>query len=175
MVGANDMTNPAGLDLVVLQRLARVVAAHLRAGALQGVQSEQSLLDIVSASLTAGFTPEHSTPSRHAAMSLRTLRKVHEFVRERLTEDFSVDDIARAACMSPWHLGRIYHQTTGQSLWQYVLQCRAQLASRLIASRPETSLSDIAGLCGFASYSQFISAFRKTHGVTPGEFRRTLH
>ncbi len=175
MVGAKDMTNPAGLDLVVLQRLAHVVAAHLRSRVFQGVPSEQSLLDIVSASLAASFSPEHPPPSRPAAMSLRTLRKVHEFVRERLTEDFSVEDIARAACMSPWHLGRIYHQTTGQSLWQYVLQCRAQLAASLIASRPDTSLTDIAGLCGFASYSQFIAAFRKTHGMTPGGFRRTLH
>ncbi|MBC7381213.1 MAG: AraC family transcriptional regulator, partial [Burkholderiaceae bacterium] len=79
------------------------------------------------------------------------------------------------ACLSPYHLGRTFHQTTGHSLWQYVLQCRAALARGLIAGRPGLPLADIAVQSGFESYSQFIAAFRKANGVSPGEYRRNLH
>lgn len=174
-MGTEDAAAMPGQDAAVLRQLAHAVAAHLHSGAFHGPPFEPSFLDTVSASLLASCGPEAPQPSRHASMSQRTLRKVHEFIHARLTQDFCIDDIAQAACMSPYHLGRIYHETTGQSLWQYVLRCRAHLACRLIAARPGTALADIAVLCGFESYSQFIAAFRKTHGLTPGAYRRALH
>ena len=111
---------------------------------------------------------------RRSALSLRTLRKVQEFVDANLAREFCIDDIAHAAFLSPYHLGRRYREATGESLWQYVLRCRAQRAAALISAYPESKLADIAAQCGFESYGQFIAAFRKTYGFTPGGLRRLL-
>lgn len=111
---------------------------------------------------------------RRSALSLRTLRKVQEFVDANLAREIRIDDIAHAAFLSPYHLGRRYREATGESLWQYVLRCRAQRAAALISLHPESKLADIAAQCGFASYSQFIAAFRKTYGCTPGDLRHLL-
>lgn len=146
--------------------------AYLRSGAARGLPFEQALRD----ALGAGPPGASATPAASArcVLSRRALRRVHEFVAANLAHEIGIADIARAASLSPSHLGRSYHQATGQSLWQYVLETRARHARQLIAQQPRTALADIALLCGFQSYSQFIAAFRKLHGLTPGAYRSSL-
>ena len=144
--------------------------AFLQSGAATGQPFEQALRQALAA--------RHEFALREApvrrGLSRRSLRQVREFVAANLDRDITIRDIAGAACVSVYHLGRGFRQATGQSLWQYVLACRAELADRLIAQRPETPLADIALMSGFQSYSQFIAAFRKTHGVTPSARREAL-
>ena len=142
--------------------------ACLRAGAARGLPFEHALLDAVCRS---AVTPESRRRARRA-LSPRTLRKVREYVEGHLADDIGVADIAEAACVSPHHLGRGFRAATGQSLWQYVLTRRAIRARTLIDTRPLTTLSEIASLCGFESYGQFIAAFRKVHGLAPSGYRR---
>jgi AraC-like DNA-binding protein len=75
--------------------------------------------------------------------------------------------------MSPHQLSRTFRATTGQSLWQFVIELRAREARRLIAANPSLPLSHIAHDSGFETYSQFIAAFRKVFGQLPSEYRRT--
>lgn len=143
--------------------------AYLRSGAARGQPFEQALRD----ALHGRPDPVSALPAP-SALSRRSLRRVQEFIAANLARDIRVADIARAASLSAYHLGRSYHRATGQSLWQHVLQARANLAYRLITEQADTSLAEIASLCGFQSYGQFIAAFRKTYGVTPGALRRAL-
>ena len=69
-------------------------------------------------------------------------------------------------------LSRAFRAATGQSLWQYVLECRAREAMRLMARSPDMPLSHVASACGFESYPQFIAAFRKLSGQLPSAYRR---
>ncbi len=143
--------------------------AYLQSGAARGQPFEQALREALHGVPQAG-----PALADRCFLSRRTLRRVHEFIAANLAHDIRIADIARAAALSAWHLGRSYHQATGQSLWQYVLQARARHAHRLIAEQPDTPLAEIALQCGFQSYGQFIAAFRKTYGLTPGAWRRTL-
>ena len=159
-----------------LTDLARALENYLRSGAGPQADLAQTLLGAIKVSLAQGDTSAPPPPPRaRAALSQRTLRKAEDFIHTNLAMQFSIDDIARAACLSRFHMGRAWHVTTGQSLWQYVLQCRVALACSLINRDPEAQLADVAAQSGFESYSQFIAAFRKRHGVTPGDWRRLLH
>jgi AraC family transcriptional regulator len=157
----------------VVAHLTWALDAHLRLGGMRGRLFEEALLKALRASLaySGGTAPP---TARHSALSQRTLRKVREFIHDHLAQEFGIGDIARAACLSPHHLGRGFHEATGQSLWQYVLESRAALARTLIAAQPDVTLADIAGRTGFDSYGQFIAAFRKAYGITPGQHRRLL-
>lgn len=159
------------LSLTLTRDALGALDAHLQSGAARGLSFEQPLLEALRAS-GACAPPGPCGDARRRALAPRTLRKVHEFIDGHLTDDFSVDDIAQAVFLSPFHLGRSYHQATGESLWQHVLRKRAALARALIAAQPHATLSDIAGQCGFESYGQFIAAFRKAYGLTPGGYRR---
>lgn len=158
----------ATLTLTLSSEALGALGAYLRSGAARGLPFERPLLQ----ALGTLPGPGAALPHARSPLSRRTLRKVHEFIEANLGRDMRVADIARAACLSPHHLGRAYRQATGQSLWQYVLQRRAHRARALIDAEPRGTLADIAADCGFDSYSQFIAAFRKTHGLAPGSYRR---
>lgn len=151
--------------------LAQALEAHIRA-ATQGSMPSARLLDSIRAGLLAGQQTLPPLAPHRQTLSQRTIRKVEEYVQQNLARDFCVQDIARAACVSPYHLARNFRRATGQSLWQYVLRSRAALACSLIVRRPTEPLADIAGLSGFSCYAQFVAAFRKVYGVTPGNYRR---
>jgi AraC family transcriptional regulator len=165
-----DDDGSATLTLTLSHQALGALGAYLQSGAARGLAFESALLD----ALRGGAAEPHAAaaPAR-CALSQRTLREVREFIEANLTRDINVEDIAQAAFLSPHHLGRSFHQATGQSLWQYVLHRRAQRARGLIEAQPQSTLADIAALCGFECYSQFIAAYRKTFGLTPGDYRRS--
>jgi AraC-like DNA-binding protein len=161
---------PSTLTLTLSLEAFQALHAHLQSGAARGLAFEQPLREALCVSRAGGPRgPERGSP---CPLSLRTLRKVRDFIQANLAREFGIDDIARAAFLSPYHLGRAWHRATGISLWQYVLQSRAQLACSLIESQPEQTLSEVAAQSGFESYSQFIAVFRRSYGRTPSSYRR---
>jgi AraC-like DNA-binding protein len=167
--GPEQAMEQATVTVTLSPEALAALCVYLRSGVARGQPFERPLLEAV---CVATECPAAAARGGHTALSARVLRKVHEFVEVHLAEDLSVTRIAEAVSLSPHHLGRSFHQATGQSLWQYVLACRARHARRLIETRPLTSLAQIASLCGFDSYSQFIAVFRRLNGVTPGAHRR---
>lgn len=170
---AQPIPGASTLTLKLSREALGALDAYLNSGAARGLPFEQALREAL---VTTAPPPRAPAPPlrRRSALSKRTLRKVQEFVHANLARDMRIGDIAHAAFLSPYHLGRRYREATGESLWQYVLRCRAQRAAALISAHPDTRLADIAMQCGFESYSQFIAAFRKTYGFTPGALRRLL-
>jgi AraC-like DNA-binding protein len=161
------------LTLSLTREAMGALDAYLQSGAARGLIFEQPLLAALRAS-HAARSCGCEAPTARSGLSPRTLRRVHEYIVANLASDFRIEDIAQAACLSACHLGHSFRQATGQSLWQYVLRCRARFARELIAAQPRATLAAIAAQCGFESYSQFIAAFRKAYGFTPGSFRRGL-
>lgn len=160
------------LTLTLSHEAMGALDAYLRSGAARGLPFERPLREALGARPPP---PLHPHPAgRSCTLAPRTLRKVRDFVQANLAREFGIEDIARAAFLSPYHLGRGWHQATGQSLWQYVLASRAELACSLIEADPQATLADIAARSGFGSYGQFIAAFRKAFGETPGDYRRRL-
>jgi AraC-like DNA-binding protein len=169
---AHPATDASTLTLNLSPEALGALDAYLRSGAARGLPFEQPLREALFT--TAPPAPRVPPVRRRSALSQRTLRQVQEFVQANLARDIRIEHIAQAAFLSPFHLGRRYREATGESLWQYVLRCRAQRAAALISGDPEIKLADVAAQCGFESYSQFIAAFRKTYGFTPGGLKRLL-
>jgi AraC family L-rhamnose operon regulatory protein RhaS len=63
-------------------------------------------------------------------------------------------------------------ELTGLTPLQYLLRCRVEQATRLLAERPELSITDIAFACGFNSSQYFATIFRSATGCAPSEYAR---
>ncbi len=74
---------------------------------------------------------------------------------------------------SPFHLSRIFRQTTGVSLRGYLGRLRARLAAERL-SRGAPDLTELALDLGFADHAHFTNAFRREWGVAPSRLRRSL-
>ncbi|QDG94778.1 helix-turn-helix transcriptional regulator (plasmid) [Rhizobium sp. NIBRBAC000502774] len=113
-----------------------------------------------------------SKSERHnGSLDSRRLRRVVDLVESRLGSELSLSDLAREACLSPYHFSRSFHRTLGKTPYQFVLERRIEAAKEKIRRNGKTSLVEIALETGFASQSGFIRAFRKATGQTPSEFR----
>lgn len=161
-------------DNPVLAYLTLAMDAHLRAPDRRGRLFEQSLLATISANLLQSYGKRPVAPIGPGTLPRQTLMRVQEFIHDNLGRQFGIKDIAEAAYVSPYHLSRVYRHTTGQSLWQYVLQCRAEAARDMMARHRQLPLAHIAEATGFESYAQFITAFRKHHRMLPSQYRQRL-
>lgn len=100
--------------------------------------------------------------------------KVHTYVSEHLSEELSRDEIASNVYLNPVYLSRLFRQTTGQTLTDYIIQIRMEQAQALLK---ETNLkvSRVAENVGYSHYSHFSKVFKNAVGVTPQQFRKKYH
>ncbi len=100
------------------------------------------------------------------------VKKALAFVESNLETRFSLDDAARAACVSPSWLGSSFRRIFGCSFMEYARRYRIHTAVRLLVST-DAPLKDIADRLGFPDLPTFSKLFRKIAGTSPGAYRRT--
>jgi AraC-like DNA-binding protein/ligand-binding sensor protein len=99
---------------------------------------------------------------REAKIVLET----HRLVRELGPEKATIQDLARDLKLSAGHLGRVYSRTTGQTLEEYLIRQRLELAKRLLLN-PRLQVAEVADRCGFCNPAYFASVFKKYMHCTP--------
>lgn len=157
----------------LLAHLTLAMQSYLLAGRLAGAIFEQSLLTAISAHVVGAYGHGRRSKPRGTVLTRRKRALAEDYIRQNLTRDLNLAAIAAVADMSPHQLSRTFRITTGQSLWQFVIELRAREARRIMTANPSMHLSHVAHASGFESYSQFIAAFRKVFGQLPSEYRRT--
>jgi len=92
-------------------------------------------------------------------------------VRENLTRDWAVEDLAEQMSMTPSHLYRIVRRHTGTSPMKYVTRLRMEHAQELLVTL-ECTIRVVADMVGYQNEFAFAVAFKRFSGVTPGAFRK---
>ena len=82
----------------------------------------------------------------------------------------SVDDLAAAAAVSPFHFLRIFEQVVGVTPGQYMLRTRLRRAAVKLR-RSDEAIGVVALDSGFDDLSTFNRQFRRATGLTPGAYR----
>ncbi len=86
---------------------------------------------------------------------------------------WTLDSMSRAAGLSRSALDRRFHGAVGESPKRYLQYLRMRRAAALLADGT-SSIAAIAETVGYESEFAFHRAFRRTMGVTPGEYARSL-
>jgi AraC-like DNA-binding protein len=101
------------------------------------------------------------------------LMKVFAYVKNNVTQEIEVEQLANLACVTKSHLERMFREKMGISPLQYILRSKIQCAQRLLITT-EYSINVIAREVGFSDTSYFIRVFRKRIGFTPQDYRMHL-
>jgi len=105
------------------------------------------------------------------------VQRALDFVYTQLETDpaapMELDQLARAAFVTPEHLCRIFKASTGHSPLETVRLARLDRAMVLLA-RSNYSVAQVGTLCGFASAFHFSRAFKAVYGESPREMRRAV-
>lgn len=93
-----------------------------------------------------------------------------DFVVANLDRAHRLDEMAEAACFSPFHFHRIFKAVVGETPNQFVKRLRLERAVSIMTHEPNRSLTDVAFACGFASSADFSRSFKQRYGSPPSAF-----
>ena len=106
-----------------------------------------------------------STPNKHAALIARACRRI-----EAAEQPPSLDDLAKAAGLSPFHFHRVFKAATGLTPKAYATAQRAQ-AVRTRLARGTSSVTDAIFDAGFNANSRFYEHADAMLGMKPTQYR----
>jgi AraC family transcriptional regulator len=100
-------------------------------------------------------------------------KKVTDFIEGHLNEDIALQDLASVVELSRYHFARAFKQSFGVPPHRYHMGRRMERAKTLLEERTR-SVTQVGLMLGFAETSSFTTSFRRTVGVTPSDFRRSI-
>ncbi|PYE23899.1 AraC family transcriptional regulator [Rhizobium sp. PP-CC-3A-592] len=104
-------------------------------------------------------------------LSGKAIERIRSLIEQRLKTRLTADDLVEGTGMSTDHFGRLFKQTMGTTLHQFVIRCRVDRARTLLANT-KIPLVQVAFECGFADQVHLTRVFSKVVGVTPGAYRK---
>ncbi len=124
-------------------------------------------------SAQAGW-PDPSQDRRHpGTLSDRRLAHVLEYMNAHHAEPLFLDQLAREACISRFHFGRLFKEQVGITPHHYLVKIRLDAAAFLL-SDTDLSVLEIALSCGYGSAAHFTAAFGRRFFQTPSLYRQSL-
>lgn len=83
----------------------------------------------------------------------------------------NVERMAAEFSLSPVHFRRLFTEAFGISPHEYLFSLRMKKAEDILLNRPEVTVGETAGSCGFCGTYYFSNAFKKVHGCSPKAYR----
>lgn len=97
-----------------------------------------------------------------------------QYMKSHLSEQLSLDDIAKHSHMTKYHFDRMFHKKTGITPWDYLTKLRMEKAMHLLVTTNKT-ISEIAPECGYENANYFHKVFRAHMGMSALTFRKSYN
>lgn len=162
--------DPACSDLAMMRRWhAGFVSCSPDAHRMILLEAEARLLRLALRQAAKGGVPGPAT----VPGLLGKFERMTVFIAANYTRDIDVTTVAGAAGMHPNSAMRLFRQTCGLTVLEYLTMHRIWHAQHLLTTTA-MKISRISEACGFRSPNRFYAAFQRLVGKLPTEFRRSL-
>lgn len=156
----------------------RDIVRRLEAAASEPIEplwADVAALQLVADVLTAASARSAPPPQHRARRGTEQdhadrIEAVRCYLVAHLAERVTLDDLARAACLSPFHLARLFQRRTGLPVHRYLTRLRLRAALERLTEGAD-DLMALALDLGFSSHSHFADSFRREFGRRPSEMR----
>jgi len=101
------------------------------------------------------------------------LEKALSFIDQHLEGKMTAVQIACYSSIPEFHFQRLFSTYLGETVSQYVLHRRLDLAAKKLVHYKKLTIGEIANSSGFDAHSSFTRAFKKYFEVSPSEFRNS--
>ncbi len=96
------------------------------------------------------------------------------FIESHFAGDVTLDQISEVACVSRFHMSRMFAASMGIPVMRYLRARRLSVAARALVNGAPDILA-VALAVGYGSHEAFTRAFREQFGVTPESVRAQGH
>lgn len=95
------------------------------------------------------------------------------YIESYYNSNITINEISNNIYLSPCHFQRIFKKATNKTPYQYITEFRIKKSKEKL-NEENTSIAEIAVLCGFLSSGHFSTVFKKNEGQTPSQYRNSL-
>jgi len=155
---------PLTKDSVVLRTFLELVRATLD-DALTNPFMASAQAYALAMALLASVPAQADAGSEHPGV-----QQAKAWARQHASEDIGVADLARIAGLSRFHFSRLFQRQEGRTPATWITDLRLRQATRLLRD-PASTIASVAASCGYRDPAYFSRTFRRSFGVSPGEFR----
>ena len=98
------------------------------------------------------------------------IETIIEYIENHLDEKLDLESVAKAVHYSKYHLHRMFTNTVGMTIHDYVVRRQLTEAAKLLvfSDRP---VIEIAFICGYESQQAFSAAFKGMYKTPPAQYR----
>ena len=100
------------------------------------------------------------------------MNDVYQYTMENYTDNISLNEIAKIACLTPQAFCRYFKKHTRKTYVNFLNEIRINEACKKITSGRDTPISAIAYDTGFSSAVSFNRVFKKITGKSPREYQK---
>ena len=113
-----------------------------------------------------GISTEHDKKLGGADLCEYTL----SYIRDNFEKPLNIQTVCSKIGISQTYLSRLLRRYAGTSVNAYLTECRIRAAKKLLRTRPDMLLRDVASCVGYEDQSYFCKIFRAETGMTPKQF-----
>lgn len=112
-------------------------------------------------------------------MQKRETRNIHidianktmTYIYNNIDTPINIDELALNFGINKIHLHKVFKEQMGINIYETIKSIRLQKASNLLLTNKYSTITQIANMCGYASQSSFIKAFKNRFEQTPTQWR----
>lgn len=96
-----------------------------------------------------------------------------DYILNHINENISVDEIAKHCNFSKYYFSRLFKMSTGESIHEFIKRIKMEQSAFRLKVEKTRRITDISYDYGYSS-SNYSSAFKQHHNLSPIEFRRSI-
>lgn len=93
-----------------------------------------------------------------------------DFIMENLPNNIGLDEVADHCNLSKYHFSRVFKSQTGETVYSFIKRLKMERSALRIKLEKDKPITDIGLDYGYSS-SNYSSAFKEHHRISPSEFR----
>ena len=117
--------------------------------------------------LRRGLSDESNSTTDDMIRGYSIIEPAVRMIRDRYTENFTVDTLAEACNVSKFHFSRVFKAVMSESPIQYLISYRLAVADNLL-STTDMRIGEVAEVAGFTDVGYFSRMYKRRYGRTPG-------
>lgn len=134
---------------------------------VRDMRINQELSRLLTLLMSYSWHPENKVISKKRM----ELSRIREYLDEHFREKIALEELARIFYIDKYYLTKIFKEAYGVTIMAYILSMRVTRAKSLLRFTDMT-IEEVGAAVGMDDANYFARSFKKTEGMSPGEYRR---
>ncbi|HLD23559.1 MAG TPA: GyrI-like domain-containing protein [Sulfuricurvum sp.] len=93
------------------------------------------------------------------------------YVYKYIDTNINLDELSHNLSVSKFHMHRIFKNEFGRNVYESIKSIRLQKAANLLLTNKNSTITQIAKMCGYSSQTSFAKVFKEKFFMTPKEWK----